>query len=75
MFTKNYTRDSYVLKLKVKGFFVHINKPIPLAELQTFIEQKYQGADKALLWELCQKTIEYDPTKNCIVKSRRPDYP
>lgn len=69
--SQNYTTDCYVLKLDIKGFFMHINKVILFSELQAFIDLKYQQADKSLLLELCQKTIFYDPTQNCIVKSKR----
>ncbi len=68
--SQNYSKDCYVLKLDVKGFFMHINKSLLSTALQAFIEQKYQGADKAVLLELCQKIIDYDPTQNCIVKSK-----
>ncbi|MDP2903352.1 MAG: reverse transcriptase/maturase family protein [Methylovulum sp.] len=69
--SQNYSTDCYVLKLDVKGFFMHINKTLLFAELQAFIEQKYLNTDKALLLELCQKIIDNDPTKNCTVKSKR----
>jgi RNA-directed DNA polymerase len=69
--SQNYTTDCYVLKLDVKGFFMHINKAVLFAELQAFIQQKYQHTDKELLIELCQKIIYYDPTQHCIVKSKR----
>ncbi|NOT13393.1 MAG: hypothetical protein HOP23_16445 [Methylococcaceae bacterium] len=67
----NYSRDCFVLKLDIKGFFMHINKAILFAALQTFIEQKYLASDKELLLELCQKIIFYDPTQHCIIKSKR----
>lgn len=70
----NYTKDCYVLKLDIKGFFMHINKNLLLAELKRFIEQKYQQTDKPLLLELCQKIIKYDPTKHCIIKGKRRDW-
>jgi retron-type reverse transcriptase len=69
--SKNYTTDRYVLKLDIKGFFMHINKAILFAELQAFIEKKYLAPDKALLLELCEKIIFYDPTQHCIIKSKR----
>jgi hypothetical protein len=50
-----------VLKLDIKGFFMHINKAVLFAELQAFIQQKYQHTDKALLIELCRKIIYYAP--------------
>ena len=69
--SKNYTSDCYILKLDIKGFFMHINKAILFSELQAFIEQKYLKDDKDLLVELCHKIIFNDPTKNCIIKSKR----
>jgi retron-type reverse transcriptase len=67
----NYTQDCYVLKLDIKGFFMHINKTLSFAELQAFIEQKYLNTDKELLLELCHKVIYYDPTQHGIIKSKR----
>ena len=72
--SQNYTRDCYVLKLDIRGFFMHINKTILMAELQQFIEQKYQACDKYLLLELCRKIIDYNPAENCIVKSKRREW-
>ncbi len=35
--SQNYTTDCYVLKLDIKGFFMHIDKTVLFAELQAFI--------------------------------------
>ena len=72
--SQNYTKDCFVLKLDVKGFFMHISKAVLFAELQRFIDQQYQHADKALLLELCRKIIYNEPTQNCIVKSKRREW-
>ena len=69
--SQQYSRDCYVLKLDIKGFFMHINKSILYQQLQAFIEQKYLAADKELLLELCEKIIFYEPTQQCIIKSKR----
>jgi len=69
--SRNYTTDCHVLKLDIKGFFMHINKVILFRELQSFIGQKYLNDDKELLVDLCDKIIFYDPAKNCIIKSKR----
>jgi len=53
---------------------MHINKNILLAELNQFIECKYHNSDKIILLELCQKIINYNPTRNCIVKSKRSEW-
>ncbi len=42
-----------MLKLDIKGFFMHINKTLLFAELQDFIEKKYLKNDKSLLLSLC----------------------
>jgi RNA-directed DNA polymerase len=69
--SQNYTQDCYVLKLDIKGFFMHINRTRLLKKLERFIAQQYQAADKTVLVALCRKIINYDPTKNCSVKSKR----
>ena len=69
--SQQYSKDCYVLKLDIKGFFMHINKSLLYQQLQDFIEQKYLAADKELLLELCEKIIFYEPTQQCIIKSKR----
>ena len=66
----NYTKDCYILKLDIKGFFMHINKNILFEKLSLFINQKYLETDKELLLALCQKIIFNDPTQNCIIKGK-----
>ena len=70
----NYTKDCYILKLDIKGFFMHINKNILFEKLSAFINQHYLQTDKELLLTLCQKIIFNDPTKNCIIKGIRSNW-
>ncbi|MBA7539675.1 hypothetical protein ES705_31955 [subsurface metagenome] len=72
--SQNYTRDCYILKLDVKGFFMHINKNILFDKLHAFIHEKYKGQDKDLIIELCRKVIFNDPAKKCIVKGKRKNW-
>ena len=44
----NYSRDAYVLKLDIRGFFMHINVEILYAKLMEFIQSRYVEADKEL---------------------------
>ena len=37
----NYTRDAYVLKLDIRGFFMHINTTILFDRLQAFIQFRF----------------------------------
>jgi len=70
----NYTKDCYILKLDIKGFFMCINKNLLFERLKMFIDDKYKKQDKDLVVELCQKVIFYDPTKKCIIKGRRKNW-
>jgi len=70
----NYTKDCYILKLDLQGFFMSINKNIIFEKLEHFIQQKYNATDKELIVELCRKTIYNDPTQNCIIKGKRNDW-
>ncbi len=72
--SQNYTRDGYILKLDIKGFFMHINKNILFEKLSSFVQQNYLLPDKALLLELCQKVIFNDSTQNCIIKGKRSNW-
>lgn len=67
----NYTKDCYILKLDIKGFFMHIDKNILFERLKVFIQEKYKKQDKELVIDLCRKVIFYDPTKECIIKGKQ----
>jgi RNA-directed DNA polymerase len=66
--SQNYTKDCYVLKLDIEGFFMHINKEILFSRLKKFIESQYKQNDKELMLEVCHKIIFNSPTENCIIK-------
>jgi len=67
----NYTKDCYILKLDLQGFFMSINKNILFEKLEQFINKKYQYPDKDLLIKLCKQIIFNDSTKNCIIKGNK----
>ena len=70
----NYTKDCYILKLDLQGFFMSINKNILHTKLEQFIKEKYQQTDKELIIKLCKQVIFNDPTNNCIVKGNKNDW-
>ena len=72
--SQNYTKDCYVLKLDIKGFFMYIDKKTLFEKLKAFINEKYKEQDKGLIIELCRKVIFYDPTKRCVIKGRRKNW-
>jgi len=70
----NYTKDCYILKLDLQGFFMSINKNILFAKLEHFIKDKYHATDKDLIIKLCKQIIYNDPTQNCIIKGKHMDW-
>ncbi|MGI6329542.1 MAG: reverse transcriptase domain-containing protein [Bacilli bacterium] len=65
----NYQKETYVLKLDIKGYFMSINKGILLSKLEKFINDNYMEDDKAKILWLCQLIIYNDITKNCVFHS------
>jgi len=72
--SKNYTKDCYMLKLDLQGFFMSINKNILFTKVEQFIKEKYHDTDKELILKLCEKIIFNDPTKNCIIQGKHTDW-
>lgn len=66
--SEQYTRDCYILKLDIQGFFMAIDKRILWAKLRDFIVHNYLQADQTLLLTLCHRILNNNPTKNCFVK-------
>lgn len=64
----NYTRDCYVMKLDIQGFFMHINRQTLLRKVNRIIENRYKGADKTILLRLCREIILQNPAKDCLVR-------
>ena len=72
--SEKYTKDSYILKLDILGFFMHINRNLLLTMLEKFIHQYYTQPDKALVLEITKKIIFNQPTQNCIIKGNKKDW-
>jgi RNA-directed DNA polymerase len=72
--SENYTKDCYILKLDIEGFFMHINRKILFTMLEKFIQQYYTDPDKSLVLEITQKIIFNQPTQNCIIKGTKKDW-
>ncbi len=70
----NYRFDAYVLKLDIRGFFMHIDQRRLFARLERFIGEHYRQGDAPLLLELCQKVIFNEPARHCVIKGKRRDW-
>jgi hypothetical protein len=72
--SENYTKDCYILKLDIQGFFMHINRKVLFNMLEEFIHKNYVHYDKALVLEITRKIIFNNPTQNCIIKGHKKDW-
>jgi hypothetical protein len=57
---------AWVLKIDIRGYFMHINRNILFTKLSLFIDKQYHAPDKEQITELCRLIIFNDPTENCI---------
>ena len=72
--TENYTKEAYVMKLDLTGFFMSIKRSRLLAMVNKLVSSKYSGNDKEMLLYLVEKLIMNDPTKGCIIRGSRSDW-
>ena len=69
--SQNYSKDCYVLRLDIQGFFMAIDKRILWSKLRDLIINQYQQPDKDRILRLCHKILSNNPTKNCFIKGSR----
>ncbi|MFP4522519.1 MAG: RNA-directed DNA polymerase, partial [Fibrobacterota bacterium] len=71
----NYTKETWILKMDIKGYFMSINKDI-LREKTFSGLNRYKNKtnyDQDLVTKLIKQIIYNDPRRNCIIKGR-PEY-
>lgn len=66
--SENYTKDCWIGKFDMKGFFMSIDKDILWEKLKVFIEERYNADDKDIVLYLTEKIVFNEPQNNCIVK-------
>jgi len=74
--SQNYTRNCYVLKLDIKGYFMAINKSILLKKVKNVLLCQRHSLDFNLQieLELIEKTIFNDPVHDCRMKGQKSDW-
>nr|DAI35014.1 MAG TPA: hypothetical protein [Caudoviricetes sp.] len=64
--SRNYTRDCYVMKLDLQGFFMSINKAMLAKMVDDFVVETYTDeTDKETLRYLCRTVVLHEPEYNC----------
>ncbi len=66
-----YSRDSYILRLDIRGFFFHINKNILLEKLKKLINETYFEDNKETLLYLLEETLMNNPINGCHLRSKK----
>lgn len=82
--SENYSKKTYVLKMDIKGYFIHINRPLLLSIVSdTFDKMRYRKVSKDskfiydnvldfdMLKYLSKEIILLNPIENCIIRSRK----
>lgn len=72
--SQNYTRDAYILKLDIEGFFMHIRKDLLFNKIRNIIEEQYFNDDKSVIIGLCRQIIYNNPTLNCRFRGSRSNW-
>lgn len=67
--SENYTKQCYIGKFDLKGFFMSIHKPTLWVLLRDFINEKYHKKDKEILLYLVKKVVFHHPEYNCERKT------
>ncbi|MCB9291519.1 MAG: group II intron reverse transcriptase domain-containing protein [Lewinellaceae bacterium] len=72
----NYTRDAWILKMDILGYFMSIDRNILFDMICRKLERHNRPVDfdKSLLVYLLEKVIFNDPTTNCLIKGRASDW-
>lgn len=64
--SENYTKDAWVFIYDLSGFFMGINREKAATRLCRFVEDRYEGEDKATLLWLLRTVITHAPEADCI---------
>ena len=74
--SQNYSKDCYILKLDIKGYFMAMNKSLLYEKVENELTRNKNKVDfdLELVLYLIEKTIFNDPKENCIIKGKKEDW-
>lgn len=64
-----YTKDAWIIKMDLKGYFPNASQDIVYRQLSDLVERRYEGDDKDLLHYMILRSVFSYPTKHCYRKS------
>ena len=68
--TQNHTREAWIYKGDIVGFFMHIDRALLWDMLRRLIVEKYDGQDKETLLYLTEIVVLHEPQRDCKVNSK-----
>lgn len=74
--SENYTKECYILKLDIKGYFMSINRDLLFSKTEKVLMDTRNEFEigKDLIWNLLKEVIFNDPTTNCYIKGKESDW-
>lgn len=74
--SRNYSRDCYILKLDIKGYFMSIDRSILYQKIEKTLQRFKNDLnfDADLVLHLIRQVVFHDPTKNCIIKGKKDNW-
>lgn len=64
--SEDYTKETWILKCDLQGFFMSINRKMLYDIVEQMIREKYHGDDIDFWLWLWKKVIMNDPSENCV---------
>lgn len=72
--TENYTKDAWICKIDMKGFFMSIRKSLLIKKITEYTRQRYKGEDiEDVVW-LLDVILSDNPEKHCRLKSDKSEW-
>lgn len=74
--SENYSKECYILKLDIKGYFMAMNKNLIFEKIASLLNKEKMKLtfDLPLTLYLIEQTLFNNPTKDCIVKGSMSDW-
>lgn len=71
---ESHSNQWWVLKLDIRGFFMHINRSLLMKRLTRFLLAHYKGDDLALVLETASTLVHSRPDLRCIIRGLLSDW-
>ncbi|MFA5273757.1 MAG: RNA-directed DNA polymerase [Candidatus Peribacter sp.] len=74
--SRNYSRDCYVLKLDISGYFMSMDRSLLFEKIEKVVRRYHTdiAVDADWLLALIRQVIFHDPVKNCRMRGKREDW-